>query len=653
MPDADRCHPRLRRIRRPGDARPRARAPRSRADRARLRLARRASAASALDPRLNGDLPPFVPNAEALAAGADVVFLCLGHEEAAAPRAAGCRGRRRPLRRAPPARRVAVPGVVRLRASRGPAPGATACPSSSRPSRRSIANPGCYATAALLALAPLAGAIDPASVVVDAKSGVSGAGRGLKASSHAGLRPREPLAVPRRHAPARARDRAGARLPGLLRPASAARAPRSARHVLRAAARPTCARCSRTPTPARPAVRVLDEGVTPELSRVQHTDAAEIALYEDRATGRADRRLRDRQPRQGRGRQRRAERERRARPRRDRGAAARPECSYERDGRAGLHRERRRRAHQQARPRPRARRRATASASAPGCSPPTASRRRRSSSARSISSARSRRRSSSTPGNANAATGAQGLADARATAAETARLLGLEPEQVLVLSTGVIGVPLPMRAACFPASQAPRPRCRPTAAPTPPQAILTTDTRTKEAVVHGARLHRRRHGEGLGDDPPEPRDDARGRHDRLSARAGRGRSISCGRRSTRASTRSRSTASARRTTPSSCSRAAPASAQRRRRVRRRTARGLRRPRAADRRRRRGRDGGRRDQRHAAPRRRPRRRRSRAGSRRRRSSRRRSSARTRTGAACSPPPARRRSTAATRSSTRAS
>ena len=41
-----------------------------------------------------------------------------------------------------------------------------------------IANPGCYATAALLALAPLAeaGLID--EVVIDAKSGVSGAGRG-------------------------------------------------------------------------------------------------------------------------------------------------------------------------------------------------------------------------------------------------------------------------------------------------------------------------------------------------------------------------------------------------------------------------------------------------------------------------------------------
>src|SRR5204863_9049436 len=36
-------------------------------------------------------------------------------------------------------------------------------------------------------LAPLVAAIDPASVVVDAKSGVSGAGRGLKASSHAGF----------------------------------------------------------------------------------------------------------------------------------------------------------------------------------------------------------------------------------------------------------------------------------------------------------------------------------------------------------------------------------------------------------------------------------------------------------------------------------
>lgn len=42
-----------------------------------------------------------------------------------------------------------------------------------------VANPGCYATAVLMALVPLlrAGVIDPASLVIDAKSGTSGAGR--------------------------------------------------------------------------------------------------------------------------------------------------------------------------------------------------------------------------------------------------------------------------------------------------------------------------------------------------------------------------------------------------------------------------------------------------------------------------------------------
>jgi N-acetyl-gamma-glutamyl-phosphate reductase len=49
-----------------------------------------------------------------------------------------------------------------------------------------VANPGCYPTAALLALAPLVrgGLIDPASVVITAASGVSGAGRGLNAGVH-------------------------------------------------------------------------------------------------------------------------------------------------------------------------------------------------------------------------------------------------------------------------------------------------------------------------------------------------------------------------------------------------------------------------------------------------------------------------------------
>ncbi|NLC51012.1 MAG: N-acetyl-gamma-glutamyl-phosphate reductase, partial [Firmicutes bacterium] len=51
---------------------------------------------------------------------------------------------------------------------------------------RLIANPGCYPTASILALAPLAKAklVDWKSVVLDAKSGVSGAGRSLKQAFH-------------------------------------------------------------------------------------------------------------------------------------------------------------------------------------------------------------------------------------------------------------------------------------------------------------------------------------------------------------------------------------------------------------------------------------------------------------------------------------
>ena len=47
-------------------------------------------------------------------------------------------------------------------------------------------------------------------------------------------------------------------------------------------------------------------------------------------------------------------------------------------------------------------------------------------------------------GCANACTGERGLRDARATARQAATLLALRPTQVIVASTGVIGVPLPM-----------------------------------------------------------------------------------------------------------------------------------------------------------------------------------------------------------------
>jgi glutamate N-acetyltransferase / amino-acid N-acetyltransferase len=87
-------------------------------------------------------------------------------------------------------------------------------------------------------------------------------------------------------------------------------------------------------------------------------------------------------------------------------------------------------------------------------------------------------------GVANAATGAQGETDARATAVHAAALLGLAPEQVIVLSTGVIGAPLPLdrvTTGLDAAVAALSPKGGGDAA----EAILTTDTHAKQAVAHG------------------------------------------------------------------------------------------------------------------------------------------------------------------------
>jgi N-acetyl-gamma-glutamyl-phosphate reductase len=245
--------------------------------------------ASTLDVRLDGSLPRFVSNAEALTAGVDVVFVCLGHEEAAALE--------------PPHGAVVVDlsGAHRLqdaelypawygfehprRASLGE--WSYALPELWPPSGKLVANPGCYATAALLALAPLADALAAETVVIDAKSGVSGAGRALKPSSHAGfvLENVSPYRVgSHQHAPeiAQALGFPVCFVPhllpirrGLLVTCYAHTTDGSARERLEDA------------YAAAPAVRLLPEGPVPELARVQGTDVAELALFEDRATGRA------------------------------------------------------------------------------------------------------------------------------------------------------------------------------------------------------------------------------------------------------------------------------------------------------------------------------------------------------------------------------
>jgi len=245
--------------------------------------------ASALDVRLNGSLPRFAPNEQALAAGADVLFVCLGHERAAA------------LEPPPETIVVDLSGAHRLHDAalypawygfEHPHPAALAdwsyaVPELAPPAGRLIANPGCYATAALLALAPLAAALDPASVVVDAKSGVSGAGREPKASSHAGfvLENVSPYRIGRhQHAPeiAQALGFPVCFVPhllpvrrGLLATCYAQPLEGDLRGLLEDAYADTGV------------VRVLPAGVAPELARVQHTDGAELGLFEDAATGRA------------------------------------------------------------------------------------------------------------------------------------------------------------------------------------------------------------------------------------------------------------------------------------------------------------------------------------------------------------------------------
>jgi glutamate N-acetyltransferase / amino-acid N-acetyltransferase len=85
-------------------------------------------------------------------------------------------------------------------------------------------------------------------------------------------------------------------------------------------------------------------------------------------------------------------------------------------------------------------------------------------------------------GVANAATGARGELDARATAAEAARLLDLDAEEVLVLSTGVIGPRLPLSNVLPGLTQAVE-ALSPAGDQAAATAILTTDTRAKQAAA--------------------------------------------------------------------------------------------------------------------------------------------------------------------------
>ncbi|HVL20368.1 MAG TPA: bifunctional ornithine acetyltransferase/N-acetylglutamate synthase, partial [Amaricoccus sp.] len=87
-------------------------------------------------------------------------------------------------------------------------------------------------------------------------------------------------------------------------------------------------------------------------------------------------------------------------------------------------------------------------------------------------------------GNANAGTGAPGLADAEAMSEAAAAALGIAKQAVLVCSTGIIGTPLPMDLILKATPKLAK-KLSPAGAADAARGILTTDHRTKEAVVKG------------------------------------------------------------------------------------------------------------------------------------------------------------------------
>lgn len=88
-------------------------------------------------------------------------------------------------------------------------------------------------------------------------------------------------------------------------------------------------------------------------------------------------------------------------------------------------------------------------------------------------------------GCANACTGSDGMAHAAAMARQTAAALSCAPEEVLVASTGVIGVKLDMAKVCRGITDAAR-SLSPSDGPAAALAIMTTDPFPKEAAVESS-----------------------------------------------------------------------------------------------------------------------------------------------------------------------
>ncbi|WP_169568713.1 N-acetyl-gamma-glutamyl-phosphate reductase [Sneathiella limimaris] len=167
---------------------------------------------------------------------------------------------------------------------------------------RLVACPGCYPTATLIALLPLvsAGLIDAKDLIIDAKSGVTGAGRGLKQNtlfSEAGEGLSPYSVAKHRHAPeieqevARAAglDAAEMRVNFIPHLIPMSRGELVTCHVRLADG--VSVQDIRTEFANRfkdePFVRLLDEGNVPQTQMVRGSNHCVLNVFEDRIPGRA------------------------------------------------------------------------------------------------------------------------------------------------------------------------------------------------------------------------------------------------------------------------------------------------------------------------------------------------------------------------------
>ncbi|WP_026380075.1 N-acetyl-gamma-glutamyl-phosphate reductase [Afifella pfennigii] len=164
---------------------------------------------------------------------------------------------------------------------------------------RLIACPGCYPTAALLALLPLvrAGLVVAEDILIDAKSGVTGAGRGLKqntlfAEAGEGL---SPYSVARhRHAPEIEQElgrAAGQNLtvnftPHLI-PMSRGELVTCYLRLAGGASAEDLRQRLAEDYAGEPFVKVAPEGVVPQTQNVRGSNYAQVGVFADRIAGRA------------------------------------------------------------------------------------------------------------------------------------------------------------------------------------------------------------------------------------------------------------------------------------------------------------------------------------------------------------------------------